>query len=217
MNGGEHPGPFLEIAYWIGPTPGVAPTAAEETNLRLNIYRDTTRGRTGRDRWVVFHIHFVPGPNLLADFEGRTFIGTPSIRMYHGQTASVTRGAIRVDNRDTGTTIAINSRSPLVNCPQGSLWYIGMPTVVPQTSDASEAFAIEIQQWGHSLWDNHYVDSLSLQYIFNVQHWTQSNEIDLNRGYPALTLTNANANVASYNWRWNPATNQYETGPNVPP
>jgi len=50
--------PFLEVAYWIGPTVGVVPTAAEERSLNLNSYRDTARNRQGRDRWVVMHFHF---------------------------------------------------------------------------------------------------------------------------------------------------------------
>jgi chitinase len=215
MNGGTHPGPMLEIAYWIGPNVGVRPTAAQESSLNLQQYRDTTRNRGGTDRWVVFHIHFVPGPNLLRDFEGNTFIGTPSIRMYHGQTASIPqRGAVRVNNQDTG--MGINSRSGLVDCPTGSLWYIGMPTAVPSTNDNSEGFTIALQQWGHWLWDNHYVDSLSLQYIFDVHRWGPHNQFDLDSAIPALTLTRSTADVTTYNWRWNPATNLFETGPDVP-
>lgn len=40
-------GPFLELAYWIGPQPGVTP----DNPTQYDIYRDTRTGRTG-DRWV---------------------------------------------------------------------------------------------------------------------------------------------------------------------
>jgi hypothetical protein len=55
---GHGPGPFLELAYWIGPSPGVAPTAADERRMNLNRYRDSNTA--GTDRWVIFHIHFDP-------------------------------------------------------------------------------------------------------------------------------------------------------------
>lgn len=47
------PGPFLKLAYWIGPSPGQTPIEAEEDDNQLNRYRDNTPGRQGRDRWVV--------------------------------------------------------------------------------------------------------------------------------------------------------------------
>ena len=222
MNGGatgRDPGPLLEIAYWIGPSPGVTPTAAQETSMNLNQYRDRSRGRTGTDRWVVFHIHFHPGPHLLDDWDETTYIGTNSIRMYHGQTASVTRGAIRVDNRDTDARSGhtpINSRSGLVTCPDNTPWYIGMPTVVPSLPNVEQQFQIELQDWGRSLWENNYVNSNSLSYIFNVNAWNRYGEIDLDAGQPSLSLTSPNAAVAQYNWRWNPQTGQYETNPYVP-
>lgn len=50
--------PFLEVAYWIGPTPGVQPTRAEEDRLRLNQYRGVGSERRLPDQWVVMHFHF---------------------------------------------------------------------------------------------------------------------------------------------------------------
>jgi hypothetical protein len=49
--------PFLELAYWIGPNPGVTPTLTEETNLNLRRYRTQQTG-TQQDRWVMMHFHF---------------------------------------------------------------------------------------------------------------------------------------------------------------
>ena len=57
---GHPPGPFLEIAYWIGPAPGVAPTQQEERIMNLNSYRDRTYGANSGDRWIMMHIHFDP-------------------------------------------------------------------------------------------------------------------------------------------------------------
>lgn len=60
---GHTAGPFLELAYWVGATPGVAPTQVEETANRLDRYRDSATPNT--DRWVMFHLHFdVADPNM---------------------------------------------------------------------------------------------------------------------------------------------------------
>ena len=57
---GHPPGPFLELAYWIGPTPGETPNPQQTTRMNLNSYRDTANGQHGEDRWIMMHIHFDP-------------------------------------------------------------------------------------------------------------------------------------------------------------
>lgn len=42
---------ILELAFWIGPIAGVAPTAAQRA-----AYADTTH-TVAADRWVIFHLH----------------------------------------------------------------------------------------------------------------------------------------------------------------
>lgn len=53
---------MLELAYWIGQTPGTW-TFREERDLRLWRYRQnqglgSELPQSLRDRWVVFHLHF---------------------------------------------------------------------------------------------------------------------------------------------------------------
>lgn len=61
----------------------------------------------------------------------KVYIGTPSIRIYHGQTTNHRSGghprALRVDNSagDRNIPGQVNTRSALITCPPGQLFYIG--------------------------------------------------------------------------------------------
>jgi chitinase len=72
-NTGAPEGPFLELAYWIGPTPGVA-----DPNPALNAYRDRSyRGRGAvDDRFVVMHLHIDRHneAGMLRNIGGRTYL-----------------------------------------------------------------------------------------------------------------------------------------------
>lgn len=52
---------MLEVAYWIGPNPGVWDPQIDQ-QYALPRYRDARpvarRGSDNRNRWVVFHFHF---------------------------------------------------------------------------------------------------------------------------------------------------------------
>ena len=51
----------MEMAFWIGPRPGVPNSPEQERDLNLDQYRDRRHPilrRTQRQsRWVVFHLH----------------------------------------------------------------------------------------------------------------------------------------------------------------
>ncbi|RKK80139.1 hypothetical protein BFJ71_g16019 [Fusarium oxysporum] len=74
---------ILEVAYWIGPSPGVEDPA----NSYRNLYRDRSH-RNAVDRWVVFHFHipldantFWTEPSGVNDY----YLGVSSFGMYHSQ------------------------------------------------------------------------------------------------------------------------------------
>ncbi|KAF4511971.1 hypothetical protein G6O67_001165 [Ophiocordyceps sinensis] len=69
---GAPQGPLLELAYWIGPEPGV-----ETHDAAFDIYRDM-RANRGWDRWVVFHLHVNAERPWLRSIEGRTYMGSKS-------------------------------------------------------------------------------------------------------------------------------------------
>jgi hypothetical protein len=68
--------PLLELAYWIGPQPGVWNSQLDD-DYHLADFRDRrTSGRTNvgeRDRWVVFHFHFNENRNVFIDQGGHTY------------------------------------------------------------------------------------------------------------------------------------------------
>ncbi|RYP08310.1 hypothetical protein DL765_008852 [Monosporascus sp. GIB2] len=79
-------GPFLELAYWIGPDPGVATTG----NTRYDpvpgheAQKPSTRGL----RSVVFHMHIDQSdPTWLIREGGHTYMGIPGFRIFYGQEA----------------------------------------------------------------------------------------------------------------------------------
>ncbi|KAF2018022.1 glycoside hydrolase family 18 protein [Aaosphaeria arxii CBS 175.79] len=222
-------GAFLEIGYWIGPTPGTTPT-----DVRFNRYRDTTTNRRGPDNWVMIHVHVDANhPNLFRNIDGNVFIGTPSVRMYHAQTASWPQriGADRrVDNRDVDrrnpqgriTYTGINSRSGLFPCPpapppraNAPLWYMGditAPVEVPPS------LLNRLEAWGQRLWDQRYIHSQGLSNIFHTSNWA-GNQFDLNQGIPVLQLPwrgIASQDPTLTNVVWDPATSQFVQHPNVP-
>ncbi|RYP78993.1 hypothetical protein DL769_003083 [Monosporascus sp. CRB-8-3] len=109
------PGPFLELAYWIGPSPGIA-----SNDPNLNQYRD----RTPRQ---VFHLHIDPTMDWLQSINGHTYMGVTNMQVYHGQETRPAAGgyAWRIDNQDH---TVLTERSGW-HCLQeeGSLWYVGAP------------------------------------------------------------------------------------------
>ncbi|KAK2686850.1 hypothetical protein QWA68_014718 [Fusarium oxysporum] len=74
---------ILEVAYWIGPSPGVE----DRANSYRNLYRDRSH-RNAVDRWVIFHFHipldantFWTEPSGVNDY----YLGVSSFGMYHSQ------------------------------------------------------------------------------------------------------------------------------------
>ncbi|KAH6608262.1 chitinase (class v) [Trichoderma cornu-damae] len=155
---GAAPGPFLELAYWIGPQAGVDTT----DNPYFDQYRDMRQRNSewGTDRWVVFHMHIDPeDPNWLWRHDGHTYMGIPGFRVFHAQEPRrLATGAWRVDSRQTGPYTARTGWE----CAEGDgYWYIGSPDVV------EGEFLELMQEWGEWLYAEGYVSTLGLRLIVN--------------------------------------------------
>ncbi|KAF3491741.1 chitinase [Arthroderma uncinatum] len=165
------PGPFLELAYWIGRTPGVP-----DPNTELNIYRDT-EAAVG-DRWVVFHLHIDPVSEVLRNVGGRTYIGTPHITVFHAQHYRGNGPGWRVDGRRMGYE---NTRDGF-NCPQegvdSAVWYIGVTHDTTGLTGADEDFYRELYIWGIGLFYDGYAGSLGVSAIMQGGNTLANGDID---------------------------------------
>ena len=142
----------LELAFWIGPTPGVTPSE----QLRSQ-YVDTSH-TAATDRWIIFHLHFQIDDQVFytgtsnSNRPTQWHPGVTTIDVYHSQTVTrpgvVTHGGRRADQRaeyryspsydpsgniNTGVMQNYNARTHLLQCPipqrgQGirRRWYIGV-------------------------------------------------------------------------------------------
>ncbi|UZP46437.1 hypothetical protein NXS19_014249 [Fusarium pseudograminearum] len=80
---GQVPQVILEVAYWIGPSPGVEDPA---NSYRIR-YRDQTHVNAV-DRWVVFHLHIPLNANTFwteRNGVNNYYLGVSSFGMYHSQ------------------------------------------------------------------------------------------------------------------------------------
>ncbi|KAI1182685.1 chitinase [Nemania serpens] len=157
-NGGQdaEPGPFLELAYWIGPTPGVA------TGTAYDQFRDTglRDAEDGTDRWAVIHMHFGRDPrNWLIGENGQIYAGTPGIRFFHGQAVAPAGelGGWRVDGDER---VRPHTARQGWDCPEGEgLWYVGYPDT-PTDSDI-----LLLQRFGERLHREGYLNTEGLRLI----------------------------------------------------
>ncbi|KAK3943074.1 hypothetical protein QBC46DRAFT_447135 [Diplogelasinospora grovesii] len=168
---------ILEVAYWIGPTVGVAPSDAVR-----NRYIDTTHTTAPGDRWIIFHLHIPIDANTFRqgeyrDAQGRTqgiwYPGIRVINMYHGQTVAARPPSVsgyganwRVEYRNnpnfgggqpTPGMTNYNSRSAAFVCPRGdeslpNRWYLGQDNDAQitqlQQAGLEIGLANQLNQWG---------------------------------------------------------------------
>jgi chitinase len=167
---GGHTGPFLELAYWIGQTPGQT-----DSNVALNRYRD---GQQPGDRFAVLHLHTLPRSELLRNEGGRTYIGINRIQVYHAEhTRLVFGGGWRVDGRDRG---GVNSRDGW-ECPgtaEESLWYIGSPRDLTDLTGADVQFWAALQTWAQNLFATGYVGAPAQTLITRGSAFLANGDID---------------------------------------
>ncbi|KFA50333.1 hypothetical protein S40293_09933 [Stachybotrys chartarum IBT 40293] len=168
------PGPFLELAYWIGPTPGVQTTDDRE----YDVFRDSTSrpNHIGDDLWVVFHIHFEsPGrrndPNIRPRMfeygpDGRTYVGTPTITVFHAQ------DSLPIDEDDFGNPVdwRVSGGEQLTTTARRT-WQCS----VPENEDRSYWF-IGSPRWGRGLHSGGYVGLTGLRLIVSPPRGTGLHE-----------------------------------------
>ena len=145
---------ILEVAFWIGPTPGIAPTAA-----MLETYGDS--GDTVHsDLWVVFHIHI---PCIQRTFQRREITtsgglspAVSAIGVHHSQTLHYLRN--REDPRaefrysrnyargryNTGEMSLCNNRGRVIQCPDGEFWNMGIDNTQRLATGSTTGYAQEL-------------------------------------------------------------------------
>ncbi|KAM5437742.1 putative chitinase [Microsporum ferrugineum] len=169
-------GPFLELAYWIGRTPGV-----QDSNSELNRYRDLERALG--DDWVIFHLHMDPESEILRNVGGRTYIGITYITVFHSQDYRGHERGWRVQVTQTGYE---NERDGF-DCPQdeySSAWYIGTVHDASQLSPEDQAFYMELDTWGRRLFNDGYTGRLGTSAIIQGGGTLANGDIDPNNyGY----------------------------------
>ncbi|KAH6953868.1 chitinase [Ilyonectria sp. MPI-CAGE-AT-0026] len=225
-------GPFLELAYWIGPVPGVP-----STDSGLTQYQDNrARGLNGADRWVVFHFHIDPARStddrtrfrfLQRGTDGHTYMGVTGMTVYHGQDVrpaenangdevepgEEVESAWRVENQGGTQWTARNG----FYCHRHDLeqWFVGAPVLVVSTDPVIAA----LQTFGERLWRQGYVARPGLQLILQGGS-SLDDEIDpenpgsLIHSQSGTSSVIGNLNPYNLNWLYD---NGYNVTPNPPP
>ncbi|KAH8696452.1 hypothetical protein BGW36DRAFT_381047 [Talaromyces proteolyticus] len=126
----------LEVAFWIGPQVGVAPTPSMRAR-----YADTAH-TAYEDSWIIFHLHIDLDENTFLSNEPGYYPGVVATTVYQSQTftrpSAVTRGYtadFRAEYRfstnyggryNRGTLQNYNSRTNALACPRhNGRWYPG--------------------------------------------------------------------------------------------
>ncbi|KAK8135001.1 hypothetical protein PG984_007013 [Apiospora sp. TS-2023a] len=164
-------GPTLELAYWIGPVPGVA---GGDDRYR-DLHRQADGG--GRDRWVVFHLHIdVDNTEWLRRINDRTYVGVASIQVMHAQAwtdNSQEEGDWRVNVRlRRGGTQGRTARDGF-DCQGTHVWYVGSApseSLPPQADDPNDARYVRLlREWGRTLFEDEFVSSAAVELITEVR------------------------------------------------
>jgi hypothetical protein len=226
---------MLELAYWIGPTPGV-----ENHDAQLDRYRDATQPPDRapvRDRYVIFHLHLDRASEMLRTIGGRTYMGIPHITLFHGQETELEPdGGWRVDNRDAA---GVNARAGF-DCPYhgdgtGTIWYIGSPQNLENQgfSESDLRFWRQLDLWATNLFSGGYTGVAGQSLIFQGGVRLPNGDIDArnpgteirqygrsfvagNRDPHSLSWTLHRAGPPNDN-RWNHDSWDYDFAPQRPP
>ncbi|KAJ5663807.1 glycoside hydrolase family 18 protein [Penicillium longicatenatum] len=167
---------ILELAFWIGPTPGTAPTAAN-----LATYGDSD-DTVNPDLWVVFHLHIPRDDNTFRDLtraQRNFYPGVRAMGVYHSQTLHYMgnnadpRAEYEFSNNyaegayNGGNMENYNNRAQTLRCRDNSRWYIGRDSTTAITNaqrsnanlpvqyvNALNSFGVWLQQQGLFSYEN---------------------------------------------------------------
>lgn len=159
---------ILELAFWMGPTLGVA-----DSTVRTN-YGDRSH-TAATDRWIVMHMHIPLDTSTFMGGDNVWYVGVRNMGIYHSQgwyrplpiTPGYPRGSraeFRYSNSysrnyNTGNLQDYNSRTDAIACPQqrrnnaAQRWYIGMDrgSTVPGSANPSADYGQLLNEFVGSL------------------------------------------------------------------
>lgn len=147
---------ILELAFWMGPTVGVA-----DSTVRAN-YGDRSH-TAATDRWIVMHMHIPVDTDTFVGANGAWYVGVRTMGIYHSQGVTlphaVTRGfsqGYRAEFRyansyndgqnNRGNLQDYNSRTETIACPQqrrnnsSRRWYVGLNRRIPGLANPSAEY-----------------------------------------------------------------------------
>lgn len=163
-------------------------------------------------------MHIDPNnPNWLARANGRTYMGVPGFRIFHGQEArpfNQNDGGWRVEGGGGSQYTARNGW----DCPDANgYWYVGMPRA------PTDALSRQIQRWGERLYTEGYVGAAGLRLI--VEPPTDSHDTELNPENPGYVVrpprgyTTAAGDLNPYelNFLMDGGSYSFVTAPHPPP
>lgn len=199
-------GPMLELAYWIGSTPGQVPAPGVDNNHE---YRDTYTPNGGQDdRWVVMHLHINEETEWLRVFQdGRTYMGVESLQFYHGYRARTQPGVSwRVDG--WGSREGQRNERGGMDCrdrePNG-LWWVGAPLTIDESlQGADRTFEVNFQTWSQRLFNDGYASSRGLRLIVTDYTRLANGDIDSNEYFRVVAIDESHPDWGEnmYNTNW---------------
>ncbi|KAK6193541.1 hypothetical protein LQW54_012346 [Pestalotiopsis sp. IQ-011] len=208
----DRSGLLLEVAYWIGPQPGMAGGS--------DAYRDAVTQGNGavQDNWAVFHFHinFQSDVPWLRQINGRTYVGVTHVRVFHAQITNQVTGAWRVDSMDGRR----NARDGF-DCPESlesGFWYVGAPR--DNLPDDDDGFYNTFHNWGVQLFESGYLASQAVSLILRGPNYI-GDDIDPNNYGSVLnygaTSDTTGGNPYDVNWTLHPNGLGFNFFPEPPP
>ncbi|KAL4756308.1 uncharacterized protein BDW70DRAFT_164611 [Aspergillus foveolatus] len=210
---------ILELAFWMGPTVGVA-----DSTVRTN-YGDRSH-TAATDRWIVMHMHIpLDGDTFMGGGDNVLYVGVRNMGIYHSQgvylpqavSRTVTPG-YRAEYRytssyaggryNTGSLQDYNSRTDTIACPQqrrgnsAQRWYVGRErgSTVPGSASPNADYGQLLNDFGVWLHEQGTFSIGNLVYL-----WPSLRDIAIDDGFTpninARTRLNPQDGAFDDNWR----------------
>ncbi|GIJ85577.1 hypothetical protein Asppvi_004436 [Aspergillus pseudoviridinutans] len=210
---------ILELAFWMGPTLGVA-----DSTVRTN-YGDRSH-TVATDRWIVMHMHIPLDTHTFVGVDNVWYVGVRNMGIYHSQGSyqprAITPGHARGSraefrysssyadgNYNTGDLRDYNSRTDTIACPRqrrgdaAQRWYPGRrrDSTVPGSANPSADYGQLLNNFGAWLHDQGTFSVQNLAYL-----WPILPNIDISNGYTAADVNargelKPRAGAFDENWR----------------
>ncbi|KAJ6096607.1 Glycoside hydrolase superfamily [Penicillium sp. IBT 16267x] len=210
------PDVILELAFWLGRTPGVAPNAGN-----LTAYGDSD-DTVQTDRWIIMHLHIPRDRNTFAPTTtgaGGLGLGVRAMGLYHSQTLHRIRNqAPRAEWRfsqnyaggadNTGALQNYNARTQALRCRSNARWYAGIDSTVnlqrAQTSGLPVEYAEAVNAFGLWLVTQGILSNTMLGRIWPIAG-EMGQEAGTSRVNPPSGATNYDPTSNAFTVNWNAA------------